>query len=120
MIGTFLGIGIGGLTVYTMFQKYFKSSKPEVRKKDKTVMGDLHDSENYPIIDVTIEDVRKAVRTFSNNLPKGVFRTIIVQEDNSIDFKQLAPLLGGIPSKKFYMSKETYDLFEDSEKQIPI
>ncbi|KLT19967.1 hypothetical protein AA980_00535 [Neobacillus vireti] len=74
----------------------------------------------YPVIDVTIEDVRKAVRTFSDKLPKGVYRTILVLDDNSIDYQQLAPMLGGIPAKKFYMSKETYDLFEESEKQIPI
>jgi len=80
----------------------------------------LKESKNYPIIEVTVEDVRRSVRTFSNNLPKGVFRTILVQEDNSIDFKQLASILGGIPSKKFYMSKETYDLFEENEKQIPL
>ncbi|EKN70204.1 hypothetical protein BABA_05946 [Neobacillus bataviensis LMG 21833] len=120
LIGTFLGIGIGGLTVYSMVQKYFKSPKQEERKNKDPLRMDLTDNKNHPIIDVSIEEVRKAVRSFSDNLPKGVFRTILVQEDNSIDFKQLAPLLGGIPSKKFYMSKETYDLFEDGEKQIPI
>ncbi|WML38607.1 AtpZ/AtpI family protein [Neobacillus sp. OS1-2] len=120
LIGTFLGIGVGGLTVYSMVQKYFKSPKQEKPKNENPKGMDLTNKINYPIIDVTIDDVRKAVRTFSDHLPKGVFRTILVQEDGSIDFKQLAPLLGGVPAKKFYMSKETYDLFEDSEKQIPI
>jgi len=116
----FLGIGIGWLTVYSMVQKYFKSPIQKDMENENTVNMDFKDSKSYPTIDVTIEDVRRAIRTFSNNLPKGVFRTILVQEDNSIDFKQLASLLGGSPSKKFYMSKETYDLFEESEKQIPI
>jgi hypothetical protein len=119
LIGTFLGIGIGGATVYSMVQKYFK---PSIQKDNEAEGKNLYvvqkDDNSYPIIDVTIEGVRKAIRAFSDNLPKGVYRTILVQEDNSIDFKQLAPILGGMPSKKYYMSKETYDLFEESEKQI--
>ncbi|MFK9094151.1 AtpZ/AtpI family protein [Bacillus salipaludis] len=120
LIGTFLGIGIGGVTVYSMVYKYFKSPIKKEKENVKTVNRDLTGNIDHPIIDVTIEEVRRAVRTFSDNLPKGAFRTILVQEDNSIDFKQLASHLGGIPSKKFYMSKETYDLFEESEKLIPI
>ncbi|MFZ7945350.1 MULTISPECIES: AtpZ/AtpI family protein [Bacillaceae] len=120
LIGTFLGIGIGGLTVYSIVQKYFKSPVQRGKETEKTGLMISEDQKSYPIIDVTIEEVRRAVRTFSEDLPKGVFRTILVQEDNSIDFKQLAHLLGGIPSKQFYMSKETYDLFEEHEKQIPI
>lgn len=123
LLGTFLGIAIGGLTGFTMIQKYVKN--PEENKKEKELSR--HTSENgqqdvnqYPAIDVTLDQVRKAIREFSDNLPKGVYRTILVLEDNSIDFKQLAHILKGIPSKKFYMSKETYDLFEENEKKIPV
>ncbi|NHM31808.1 DUF3939 domain-containing protein [Neobacillus terrae] len=42
-----------------------------------------------------------------------------IQDDHSIDFKLLGHLLGGIPSKNFYMSRETYDIFEEEEKHIP-
>ena len=125
LVGLFSGIGIGGLAGYVMVQKYFKSSvegSKELSKKVKneSLKRDQQESKEYSLIDVTIEDVRKAIREFSDNLPKGVYRTILVQEDNSIDFKQLASFLNGIPSKKYYMSKETYDLFEESEKQIPV
>jgi len=120
LIGTFFGIGIGGITVYSMIQKYFKGSVQGDNGREESLKTEQNADKNYPIIDVSIEEVRKAIRTFSDNLPKGVYRTILVQEDNSIDFIQLAPLLGGIPSKKFYMSKETYDLFEENEKEIPI
>lgn len=120
LIGIFSGIGIGGVTVYSMIQKYFKTSIQNGKATAKPLNTDPNNDKSYPIIDVAMEEVRKAIREFSDNLPKGVYRTILVQEDNSIDFKQLAPILGGIPSKKFYMSKETYDLFEESEKQIPI
>jgi hypothetical protein len=73
----------------------------------------------YPIIDVTKEQVRNAIRTYSDELPKGVYRTIVVNDDYSIDFSKLTHILKGIPSKTFYMSKETYDIFEESEKEIP-
>lgn len=119
IIFTFLGTGIGGFTGYVIIQKYYKKpvNKTTEFKNDSQI--NLQEAQNYPIIDVTIDQVRKAVRQFSDNLPKSVYRTIIVQDDNSIDFKQLTNILGGIPSKKFYMSKETYDLFEENEKKIP-
>lgn len=119
IIFTLLGTGIGGFTGYVIIQKYCKKpvNKTTEFKNDSQI--NLQEAQNYPIIDVTIDQVRNAVRQFSDNLPKGVYRTIIVQDDNSIEFKQLANILGGIPSKKFYMSKETYDLFEENDKKIP-
>lgn len=82
-------------------------------KKSKT-----NKPHNYPTIDLTVDHVRSAIRTFTEQLPKGVYRTILVKEDNEIDFNQLAHILGGMPSEKFYMSKETYDLFTESEKLV--
>jgi hypothetical protein len=41
-------------------------------------------------------------------------------EDNSINFEQLVPILNGIPLRKFYISKETYDIFNEDEKEIAI
>lgn len=119
VIFTFIGIGIGGLTGYVMFQKYFKKQEDKNSLVENASKREQIEAANYPIIDVTIDQVRQAVRQFSDNLPKGVYRTILVQDDNSIDFNQLATILGGIPSKKYYMSKETYDLFEENEKKIP-
>jgi F0F1-type ATP synthase assembly protein I len=119
VVFTFIGIGIGGLTGYVMVQKYFKKPVDKNSSVQNVSQKEQVEAKNYPIIDVTIDQVRKAVRQFSDNLPKGVYRSIIVQDDNSIDFKQLAHILGGIPSKKYYMSKETYDLFEENEKIIP-
>jgi F0F1-type ATP synthase assembly protein I len=119
VVFTFIGIGIGGLTGYVLVQKYFKKPDDKDSQVKNVSQKEQAEDKNYPIIDVTIDQVRKAVRQFSDNLPKGVYRSIIVQDDNSIDFKQLAHILGGIPSKKYYMSKETYDLFEENEKIIP-
>lgn len=123
LIGTFLGIGIGGLAGYTMIYKYVmvpdENGKKKKHIKNTSTRNKQQDEKQYSVIDVTLEDVRKSIREFAASLPKGVYRTILVKDDNSIDFKQLAPLLGGFPSKKYYMSKETYDLFEECEKQIP-
>lgn len=83
------------------------------RKKKK-------ENKQFPLIDVTIQDVRKAVITFSDCLAKGVFTLILVKEDNSIDFEQLTSILKGLPTKKYYMSKETLDIFEEEEKEIPV
>lgn len=102
-----------------MVQKYFKKRANKIIENQKFLQKGM-ETIDYPIIDITIDQVRQAVRQFSDKLPKGVYRTIIVQDDNSIDFKQLAPILGGIPSKNYYMSKETYDLFEEEEKKISI
>ncbi|MEH7013804.1 DUF3939 domain-containing protein [Neobacillus niacini] len=118
-IFTFLGTGIGGLTGYVIVQKYIKKPVNKTSQNKNDLQSNQKEAQDYPIIDITIDQVRIAVRQFSDNLPKGAYRTIIVQNDNSIDFKQLANILGGIPSKQFYMSKETYDLFEENEKKIP-
>lgn len=58
--------------------------------------------------------------SFQINCHKVVYRTILVKDDHSIDFEQLAATMKGIPSRKFYMSKETYDIFEENEKEIAI
>ncbi|MEH7109877.1 AtpZ/AtpI family protein [Bacillus sp. JJ1764] len=120
IIGTFLGIILGGVTVFFLIQKYFILPSKQKKENEQMQIENENTLEpNHPIIDVDIDDVRKAVRQFSDKLPKGVYRTILVQEDNSIDFTQIVHILGGIPAKNFYMSKETYDLFEEDEKHIP-
>lgn len=74
----------------------------------------------WPIIETSVDEIKKAVRSYSEHLPKGVYRTILVKEDNRIDVEQLAPILKGIPSRNFYMSKETYDIFTEEEKNLAI
>lgn len=118
LIGLAGGLAFGGYTVYSMALKYFKPASSSL--KNEKVKNDKDSQPEWPEIEVSLDEVRKAVRKFSDNLPKGVYRTILVNEDNSIDFTQLAHILGGIPTDNFYMSKETYDLFEEAEKHIPV
>ncbi|NRD78320.1 DUF3939 domain-containing protein [Bacillus sp. BRMEA1] len=106
---------------FTCFQKYFKTSVEQTSDQENTFSAyqEIKETKEYPVIHVTIEDVRVAIREFSNQLPKGVYRTILVKEDYSVDTEQLVSILGGIPSINFYMSKETYDVFDETEKHIP-
>ncbi len=71
---------MGGLTGYVMYQKYFKNpgENQKVKKPDESKwQNGVKNIKEYPIIDVSIEQIRKAVRDFSENLPKGVYRTIL-------------------------------------------
>jgi hypothetical protein len=81
------------------------------RKQEKIV--------KLPLIDVTKEEVLFAIRNYSESLPKGVYRTILIKDDYSIDFHMLLPFLKGLPNQEFYMSKETYEIFFENEKHIP-
>ncbi|RDU35354.1 hypothetical protein DRW41_18910 [Neobacillus piezotolerans] len=115
LIGLGAGLAFGGYSAYSMAIKYFW---PNGGKLVKAKENKDESQKEWPIIDVDILEVRKAVRKFSDELPKGVYRTILVNDDNSIDFSQLVHILGGIPAKKYYMSKETYDFFDETEKDI--
>lgn len=120
--GVLSGMALGGLTGFMMIGKYTNPKLGKNRHKTSRNKPDKNQQNNksYPVIDVTVEQVRNAIRTYSEDLPKGVYRTILVDENNCIDFTPLAPILKGIPSKKFYMSKETYEIFEENEKEIPL
>lgn len=103
---TVLG-SVGGLGVYILLSDRTKKIPKETEKA-------------WPIIETNVEEIKKAVRIYSEQLPKGVYRTILVKEDNRIDVDQLAPIMKGIPSRNFYMSKETYDIFDEEEKYLAL
>lgn len=84
--------------------------------------GKKKGEEKEQIIDVTIEQVRQAVNKYADGLKKGISLRSIILDDHSIDFSLLKGTLKGIPSQPFYMSKETFEIFDTSElpKQIDI
>lgn len=90
--------------ILLFFKKQKRNEKGEQRKQ----------------IHVTIDEVRKAVNEYADRLAKGVSLRSIVLDDHSIDFDLLKEVLGGIPDHPFYMSKETFEIFETAEipKQI--
>lgn len=75
---------------------------------------------NDVTIEVDLETVKNAVRDFAKEAPEGVTTKILVKDDHSIDFGLLKSYLKGVPDKTFYMSKETYEIFEEQDKDIPI
>lgn len=125
VIGVLFGLGVGILTGYVIMTKYLDLlSLKGIKKGQQRLKGKQKKNEEkavveWPIIEATLSDIRFAIREFSEDLPAGIKRTILVKEDNSIDFQKLAPYLKGIPNKPYYMAKETYDIFEEKEKQIP-
>ncbi|PYZ92421.1 hypothetical protein CR194_16465 [Salipaludibacillus keqinensis] len=66
-------------------------------------------------ITVSIDDVRSAVNKFALKLDKGISLRSIVSDNHEIDFELLHSYLGGKPDRPFYMSKETFEIFEDPE-----
>jgi hypothetical protein len=116
-----LGItAIATLGIVTFFALFKTNSKEKRSQSTGPLHHKHHSSQNpYPMIEVTKEQVRDAIRKYSDELPKGIYRSILVNDDYSIDFEKLTPILKGIPSSKFYMSKETYDIFDETEKEIP-
>lgn len=70
-------------------------------------------------IRTTRQDIEQAILQFEKNLPHGVKRTVLVDNDKRIITEKLAPYLGGIPIENYYMSKETYEIFTEEDKLIP-
>ncbi|WP_018933415.1 DUF3939 domain-containing protein [Gracilibacillus lacisalsi] len=83
---------------------WFKKKKKEAKK--------------FPTKDISLEEVRSAIHEYSRDLPPNIPLKILIKDDLSLDYTLLAPILKAIPSKKYYMSKETYDLFEEEDKHI--
>ncbi|MFC4403202.1 DUF3939 domain-containing protein [Gracilibacillus xinjiangensis] len=86
-----------------MWNKFF-------RKKDKS----------YPVKSISYDEVKEAVRQYSKTLPSNIPLKILIKEDRTVDFELLAPFLKALPDKEFYMSAETYELFEKEDRHIAL
>lgn len=67
------------------------------------------------VIDVTVEQVRQAVNEYADGLQQGISLRSLVLDDHSINFDLIKGILLGIPNRPFYMSKETFEIFETAE-----
>ncbi len=81
--------------------------------------NDKHQGELPTIIEATLHEIRQAVGTFSEKKRDGISLKVLVKDNNELDASLLVSHLGGIPSKPFYMSKETFELFEEEQRHIP-
>lgn len=68
---------------------------------------------------MNLQRVKDAVRRFEVE-NTGVSRTVLLKDDQSIDFKLLKPFIDDIPEQPYYMSRETFEIFEESEREIPV
>ena len=68
---------------------------------------------------VTLEDVRRAVFEWERDMGEQISRTVLLNEDQSIDLARLRRYLGGVSDQKFYMSRSTFQIFEEKDKEIP-
>ncbi|MBA2174539.1 DUF3939 domain-containing protein [Halobacillus locisalis] len=84
------------------------------RKKKKTDLG-KHPLETK---DLSINEIRKAIHAFSDQKPAHVPLSVLIHEDLTLDYDLLAPYLHAQPSRPFYMSRETYELFEESDYEL--
>ncbi|WP_416149037.1 DUF3939 domain-containing protein [Salipaludibacillus sp. HK11] len=85
------------------------------RRKRKEQVEQKQDKRAIKIISVTIDDIRSAVNQFAINLDEGISLRSIISDNHEIDFELLHSYLGGKPDKPFYMSKETFEIFEDAK-----
>ncbi|WP_082234694.1 DUF3939 domain-containing protein [Halobacillus massiliensis] len=76
------------------------------------------DQKELEIKDLSIHDVRRAVHRYASLKPNGVPLSVIIKDDLTIDYQLLAPYIDGIPEKNYYMSRETYELFEEEDLQL--
>ncbi|MEW9668977.1 DUF3939 domain-containing protein [Ammoniphilus sp. 3BR4] len=67
----------------------------------------------WPVEDITIDQVRKAASAFAKEKPQGVPLSVLIKDDHGIEYSLLLPYLKAIPRQSYYMSKETYEIFED-------
>lgn len=87
---------------------FFRQGRNEKKKKKEEEV-------KVKEIEATIEEVRQAVNEFSLHLDNGISLRSIVLDTHEIDFELLHSYLGGKPVKPFYMSKETFEVFEDPD-----
>lgn len=70
-------------------------------------------------IQTTLQDIHNAILAYEMNLPNNIKRTILVNKENLIDCAKLVPYLGGLPYENYYMSTQTYEIFEEEDRLIP-
>ncbi|WMT39084.1 DUF3939 domain-containing protein [Paenibacillus sp. D2_2] len=56
---------------------------------------------------------------FEADMPKGITRKSLLLPDGSLELSRLSRYLGGVSDQKFFLSKETYEIFEEVDREIP-
>ncbi len=84
------------------------------KKKNRDHKAKAKGEENeVKIVTVSIDEVREAVNKYAATLQQGVSLRSVVLDDHKLDYDLLHHYIGGKPDKPFYMSKETFEVFEE-------
>ncbi|WP_316245811.1 DUF3939 domain-containing protein [Paenibacillus tuaregi] len=76
-------------------------------------------SSDRAVIHASLEDIRRAVLKYEDEMPAPINRISLLQSDGTLDVSRLSRYLGGVPDQKFYLSRETYEIFPEEERHIP-
>ncbi|GEN57384.1 hypothetical protein GCM10012290_19860 [Halolactibacillus alkaliphilus] len=72
----------------------------------------------YPTKDMSLDELKQGIRQYINDLPNEVPLSTLINDDLTINYQKLAPYLNARPIQTYYMSKETYDIFDENQKQL--
>ncbi|WP_026690854.1 DUF3939 domain-containing protein [Alteribacter aurantiacus] len=84
---------------------WFKRKKGGNNRKEK---------QNVTVRTITIDELQSAINAYANENPDISLRTL-VKDNHEVDTDLLVSQLNGRPDRPFYMSKETFELFEDPD-----
>ncbi|UOR13184.1 DUF3939 domain-containing protein [Halobacillus amylolyticus] len=83
------------------------------QKKDQSNKDDTP-----KVKDLSLGEVRKAVHMYADHKPSEIPLSVLIKSDLTLDYQLLSPYLDGIPKKRYYMSRETYELFTEENQQL--
>lgn len=69
-------------------------------------------------IDITLPQLRQAIHEYEQTLPKGINRTVLLDDEQEIDTERLKHQLSGIPKQRFFMSKETFHIVPETDRDV--
>jgi hypothetical protein len=76
------------------------------------------EEQSLEVRDLSIHEIRKAVHAYADDKPSEVPLSVLIKEDLTLDYELLSPYLHAIPEKNYYMSRETYELFEEEDRDL--
>lgn len=71
------------------------------------------DETKLEVKDISLQEVKRAVERFAKEKPEGVHLSVLMKDNQEIDYSLLTPYLQAIPKQPYFMSRETYEIFDE-------
>jgi hypothetical protein len=71
------------------------------------------------VVETTLDQMREAVLRFESEMPEGINRIALLKSDGRLDASRLTRYLGGVSDRDYYVSRETFEIFEEKDREIP-